>query len=160
MIEVKITKTMLTRAKKKAKEMGVIKNSILSGEGNLAGFLGEEVANRILRGKINNTYDYDIVCGENKYDVKTKRCTSPPKPYYECSVAKYNTKQGGDSYCFVRIEYKNGKWGRAWYLGEKDKKSFYKGAKELKKGQVDPDNNFVVKADCFNLAIKDLKIND
>ena len=50
MIEVKITKTMLTRAKKKAKEMGVIKNSILSGEGNLAGFLGEEVANRILRG--------------------------------------------------------------------------------------------------------------
>ena len=40
MIEVKITKTMLTRAKKKAKEMGVIKNSILSGEGNLAGFLG------------------------------------------------------------------------------------------------------------------------
>ena len=159
MIEVKITKTMLTRAKKKAKEMGVIKNSILSGEGNLAGFLGEEVANRILRGKINNTYDYDIVCGEKKYDVKTKRCTSPPKPYYECSVAKYNTKQGCDSYCFVRKEYKNGKWGRAWYLGEKDKESFYKGAKELKKGQVDPDNNFVVKADCFNLAIKDLKIN-
>ena len=151
---------MLTRAKKKAKEMGVIKNSILSGEGNLAGFLGEEVANRILRGKINNTYDYDIVCGEKQYDVKTKRCTSPPKLYYECRVAKYNTKQGCDSYCFVRIEYKNGKWGRAWYLGEKDKKSFYKGAKELKKGQVDPDNNFVVKADCFNLAIKDLKIND
>ena len=91
MIEVKITKTMLTRAKKKAKEMGVIKNSILSGEGNLAGFLGEEVANRILRGKINNTYDYDIVCGEKKYDVKTKRFSSPPKAYYECSVAKYNT---------------------------------------------------------------------
>ena len=62
-------------------------------------------------------YNYDIVYKNIKYDVKTKRCTSPPKSHYECSVAAYNTKQKCDRYAFVRIEWVNGKWGRAWVLG-------------------------------------------
>ena len=45
MIEVKITEDMKKRAWAKSREMGVIKNSIMKGDGNIAGFLGEEVAN-------------------------------------------------------------------------------------------------------------------
>ena len=63
MIEVEITEDMKLRAWEKSKEMGVINNSIMKGDGNVAGFLGEEVANSVLRGIIVNTYDYDIVTG-------------------------------------------------------------------------------------------------
>ena len=74
MIEVKITEDMKKRAWAKSREMGVIKNSIMKGDGNIAGFLGEEVANVVIDGTINNTYDYDLVAQDGtKYDVKTKR---------------------------------------------------------------------------------------
>jgi len=105
MIEIEITKEMKKRAWRKAREMGVIYNSIMKGGGNIAGFLGEEIANSLIEGTVNNTYDYDITSKSGiKYDVKTKRCTSAPKPNYECSVANFNTKQKCDRYAFVRVE--------------------------------------------------------
>jgi hypothetical protein len=106
----------------------------MKGDGNIAGFLGEEVANSVIGGIINNTYDYDLVSNDITYDVKTKRCTSPPRDFYECSIAEYNTKQKCDRYVFVRIENKNGRWGRAWVLGWMNKKDYFKKAVKLKKG--------------------------
>jgi len=157
MIEVQITEEMKKRAWAKSREMGVIKNSIMSGDGNIAGFLGEEVANTIIKGEINNTYDYDIITNDNvKYDVKTKRCTSPPKPFYDCSVAGFNTKQKCDRYAFVRIENKNNRWGKAWVLGWLGHDDYYSKARKLTKGQTDPSNNFVVRADCYNVSISKL----
>ena len=157
MIEVKITEDMKKRAWAKSREMGVIKNSIMKGDGNIAGFLGEEVANVVIGGTINNTYDYDLVAKDGtKYDVKTKRCTSPPKPYYDCSVANFNTKQKCDRYVFVRIEYKNRRWGRAWVLGWLTHDDYFKKARKLTKGQKDPSNGFIVRADCHNVAISEL----
>ncbi len=157
MIEVKITEDMKKRAWAKSREMGVIKNSIMKGDGNIAGFLGEEVANVVIGGTINNTYDYDLVAQDGtKYDVKTKRCTSPPKPYYDCSVANFNTKQKCDRYVFVRIENKNKRWGRAWVLGWLTHDDYFKKARKLTKGQKDPSNGFIVRADCHNVAISEL----
>ena len=134
-VEVKITEDMKKRAWAKSREMGVIKNSIMKGDGNIAGFLGEEVANVVIGGTINNTYDYDLVSQDGiKYDVKTKRCTSPPKPYYDCSVANFNTKQKCDRYVFVRIENKNRRWeGRV--LGWLTHDDYFKKARKLTKGQ-------------------------
>lgn len=158
MIEVEITEEMKRRAWRKAREMGKLNNSITKGDGNIAGFLGEEVANQIICGQITNTYDYDIVDDEElRYDVKTKRCTSPPKDFYECSVAEFNTKQNCDYYVFVRIEYKNKRWGRAWFLGAYHKDSYFVDAQYLKKGQIDPSNGWKVKANCYNMKIKDLE---
>jgi len=156
MIEIKITDQMKRRAQAKARKMGKLRNSITRGDGNIAGFLGEEVANSLICGEINNTYDYDIIKDGKTYDVKTKRCTGEPKDYYECSVASYNTKQKCDEYIFVRIENIKGKWGRAWILGYYEKDKYFKDAKFLKRGQRDGDNGFLVKADCYNMAIKDL----
>ena len=157
MIEVKITEDMKKRAWAKSREMGVIKNSIMKGDGNIAGFLGEEVANVVIGGTINNTYDYDLVAQDGtKYDVKTKRCTSPPKPYYDCSVANFNTRQKCDRYVFVRIENKNRRWGRAWVLGWLTHDDYFKKARKLTKGQKDPSNGFIVRADCHNVAISEL----
>lgn len=157
MIEVEITESMKRKAWRKAREMGKLKNSITKGAGNIAAFLGEEVANFVINGSINNTYDYDIVDANGiTYDVKTKRCTSAPKPEYECSVANFNTKQNCDRYVFVRIENINGKWGRAWVLGYLPKEEYYQKAKKLIKGQRDGSNFFKVKSDCYNLAISEL----
>ena len=160
MIEVEITEDMKRRAWVKARKMGEINNSITHGDGNIAGFIGEEIANAIIQGDINNTYDYDIIDGDITYDVKTKRCTSPPKSFYECSVAEYNTKQKCDRYVFVRIENIKGKWGRAWVLGWMDKKKYFKKAVKLRRGDVDESNGFIVKANCFNMKIKDLNSFD
>jgi len=156
MIEIEITQKMKERAWRKARQMGEINNSITKGDGNIAGFLGEEIANEIIKGNINNTYDYDIIKNGVTYDVKTKRCTSKPKPYYECSVAAFNTKQKCDYYVFVRIENLNNKWTRAWVLGLYSKEEYFKRARFLKKGQTDGDNYFKVKADCYNMEISNL----
>ena len=156
MIEIFITDEMLDRAKKKAIEMGKINNSICSGEGNLAGFVGEQAANEVINGKINNTYDYDITDQIDFWDVKTKRCTTRPRPNYECSVAAFNTKQKCSKYVFVRLLHEGNTYIKAYILGWMTKEDYYKKAKFLKKGDFDPDNNFVVRADCYNVKISDL----
>ena len=50
MIEIEITDDMLSSATRKAEEMGKLNNSILKGKGNIAGFLGEQVALKVLGG--------------------------------------------------------------------------------------------------------------
>lgn len=156
MIQFEVTQDIIDTAVSKSKEMGELNNSITMGEGNLAGFIGEEIVSRFINGTIKNTYDYDIVCRETTYDVKTKRCTSPPKPFYDCSVAAFNVKQRCDKYVFVRVQYKNNTYGPAWILGCKNKKEYFEKARKLSKGEIDPSNNFVVKADCYNMSINEL----
>ena len=88
--------------------------------------MGEEIANTVIHGDITNTYDYDIIKDDITYDVKTKRCTSKPKDYYECSVAALNTKQECDIYVFTRIlpkKWSDNNYSEGWLLGYMDKKS-------------------------------------
>jgi hypothetical protein len=155
MKEITVSKDMVNKARAKATEMGRLNNSITGGQGSVAGFLGEEVARLIMGGSEENTYDYDLKL-DNGYtvDVKTKRTTVPPKRYYECSVAELNTKQKCDYYAFVRV-HKD--LHTAWFLGVYPKSAYYKDATYLKKGDVDPSNNFTVKSNCYNLPISALE---
>ena len=149
-----ITTAMKEKAKAKSEEMGKLNNSILKGDGNLTGFLGEIVALKVLCGKEQNTYDYDIVLDNGKtLDVKSKKTRLEPKTHYSCSVAAYNIRQKCDYYCFVRIrdDYKCG-----WVLGVYPKKQYFEDAVFLKQGQVDSANDYTVKADCYNLTIDKL----
>lgn len=155
MIELPITPEILSSASQKSDEMGTLNNSITSGTGNLCGFIGEEIVCNLMSGTIQNTFDYDIIKNGCKFDVKTKRCTSQPQLYYECSIAAYNTRQNCDYYIFTRIEYIRS-YTRAWVLGYYPKKQYYDDARSLKKGEIIDNNNFVVKADCYNMQIKDL----
>ena len=149
----KITKTALERAQRRADRLPLLNNSIRKGEGSLVAYIGEEVVKAVLGGEIEDTYDYDIVYGKTKVDVKTKERTVPPRSYYECSVADFNTKQGCDEYAFVSVL---DNLQEAWYLGKISKKGFYETAVFHKKGEVDPDNNFTFKADCYNIPIHKL----
>tara|TARA_R110002020_G_scaffold224361_1_gene433866 strand:+ start:530 stop:1042 length:513 start_codon:yes stop_codon:yes gene_type:complete len=156
---IRITKEDVDRAKKLSTEMGKLNNSIMKGKGNITGFLGEIITANYLGTELSNTYDYDIIFNNFKIDVKSKKVTTPPRDHYECSVAALNTKQDCDVYIFTRILPK--KWSKhdyseGWLLGYMDKKDYLKRATFLKKGQVDPSNNWKVRTDCYNLPINEL----
>ena len=155
MIEVQVTDEQLIEARKQAVEMGKLHNSITRGQGNVAGFVGEIITAEILNGVQDNTFDYDIFLPKTgkTVDVKTKRTSVAPLPHYECSVAKLNTNQNCDFYAFVRVK---NDYRTAWFLGMVPKVMYYEMAVFRKKGDLDPDNGYIVKSDCYNLPIKDL----
>lgn len=151
MIEINIDGPMLLEARDKAAAMGRLHNSFTNGGGNIAGFLGEAIAQKVLGGVLDNTYDYDLVMADGtKVDVKTKTTSVAPLLTYECSVAALNTSQDCDFYCFVRVK-KDLTVG--WFLGLYSKKDYVQDAVFLKKGTIDPSNGYSVKSDCWNLPI-------
>ena len=154
MQEIEITLDMIDKARVKAKDMGRLNNSILQGRGSVAGFIGEQIALHCLGGTWENTYEYDIILPDgSKVDVKTKQTSVTPLPEYDCSVANFNTKQECDMYAFVRVK---GDFTVGWYLGSITKDEYFKKARFMKKGDIDPSNNYKVRADCYNLTIKEL----
>lgn len=157
MIKVEITNKMLKKAQKKADELGQLKNSILKGKGNLTGFLGEEIVKSFLSAKSSNTKNYDLMYNKKRYDIKTKLTSKEPLPEYDCSIAAYNTVQDCDGYIFVRIQKnKEDNLICGWILGWMNKEDYFKNAQYWPKGKIDPANGFRVKANCYNVKIKDL----
>jgi hypothetical protein len=155
MIEIVISPAMLVEARDKAAEMGQLRNSIIRGAGNIAGFIGEAIAQQVLGGKLCNTYDYDLVLDNGtKIDVKTKQTGYVPLPSYDCSIAALNTKQDCDYYAFVRVK---NDFSVGWYLGVYNKEQYMKDAVFMQKGTIDPSNGYTVKSDCYNIKIDQLK---
>lgn len=105
----KITNTLIDYATLQSKRIGALNNSITNGDGNVAGCIGEILALKALKLNSSNlksssSYDYDILDDQNiSWDVKTKRRTVKPRPYHNCTVADYNTKQKCDRYLFVSL---------------------------------------------------------
>ena len=155
MQEIKITKGMLADASNRAKELGILKNSISKGKGNVAGMLGEEIVLKVLGGKLESSYDYDIILPDGSTtDVKTKLTTVKPLPEYSCSVSAYNVRQKCDSYSFVRIK-KDLTIG--WYLGMISKLDFFNEARFVEKGSYEGRNKYRARASCFNCPISVLQ---
>ena len=154
MIEVQLTDDMLLAARAKATEMGRLNNSILRGGGSVAGFLGEQIALKVLGGEWRNSYDYDIVLEDGRRaEVKTKQTSATPKPFYDCSISNFNTRQDCDIYVFTRVM---NDFSKGWFLGMLTKEEYFNKATFLKKGDIDPSNNYTVKADCYNVPISEL----
>lgn len=137
----------------KAAAIGNLKGSIEDGDGNYAGLFGEMLFLEEFGGERDATYNYDILYDDLKVDVKTKRRSVEPKPYYECSIADYNTEQDCDIYYFVSVLYD---YSEAWLLGYKDTDEYYELADFHEEGDIDEDNDFEFKADCWNLPISEL----
>ena len=153
LIHTKLNHTEFKKAKELAKNLGHIKNSITKGQGNVAGFSGEMMVAKFLGVDLLHTKDYDMLYNDLKIDVKTKRTNYPPKPNYECSIAKTSLHQNCDLYVFVRVLPS---FDEGWILGYKRKTEYFKEAKFWKKGEIDPSNNWKVSVDCYNLAISRL----
>jgi hypothetical protein len=155
MIKIIVTPEMLVEARDKAVAMGRLHNSIISGAGNIAGFIGEAIAQQVMGGELKNTYDYDLVLPDGvTVDVKTKQTSVEPLSEYDCSIAAFNTKQDCQYYCFVRVK---NDFSVGWYLGVYNKQQYMQDAVFMEKGTIDPSNGYVVKSDCYNLKISKLK---
>lgn len=137
-----------------ARKLGNLKGSIENGDGNYAGLFGEVLFTSVFGGERDNTYDYDILFDGTPIDVKTKRRSVRPEPYYECSIADYNTEQACEYYYFVSVTYE---YDEASLLGYLPTDEYYDKAEFHEEGDVDPDNGFTFKADCWNVPISELK---
>ena len=157
-LEVGIDEAMRFEAQRKATEMGPINNSFLRGEGNVYGFLGEMIFAEVTGGTQRNTYDWDVEMPDGAtVDVKPKCVTSPPKEYYDCSVASIGTQQICDYYAFVRV-LKDLTTG--WYLGALTKGQFLERSRFLPAGVKDGDNGWSPTIDCYNVKISDLNLDE
>ena len=174
------------RARNKAKKLGEIKNSILKGGGNVAGYLCEEAVASYINAKITSCNkgtdksDYDITTQDGRrVEIKTKRRTvsciceyGPNKGsdqgHYEVSVAKTSVHQRPDLYIFVNIHFKNVKEDaegkRLYYnienieiLGQMKPEDYFAKAKLVQQGDHDASNNFTAHTDMYNLHIRDLE---
>lgn len=151
---IEITKDQIERAKN-LYSFSELKGSITKGKSNIYGALGEIVVYDISKKKglsveFNSTYDYDLIIEGYKVDVKTKRTTVTPKPYYLCSISSFNTKQKCDFYFFLRISEDLRK---CFLLGYKKKNDFFKECTFNKKGTPDI-NGWLFKDDCYNIKIE------
>ena len=153
MIEVAVTAEIEEEAWDRASDMPFLSGSITNGTSNVVGCLGEILVQRHLHAKFSNTFNYDLIDGERRIDVKTKRCDSEPLPFYDCSVAAHGSDQECDDYVFVRV-LKN--MSRAWLLGRVSKKQFFEYATRYRRGDVDPSNGYIFRADCYNIPINEL----
>ena len=156
-IVVDINDDMRSAAQSKATEMGVLRNSIRNGEGNLCGFLGEEVVLKALEGAVSaNTFQHDIVYDNLTFEVKTKDRTVSPRINFEASVANYNSTQQADYYIFVSLLRDGDEYVKGYVCGLIPKEMYKKEAVYLKVGDRDPSNGWVVKAACYNLPYEKL----
>jgi hypothetical protein len=151
MIEMDISDIDLMTAKSRSDLMGVLASSRTQGKGNLAGFVGEALTERHTSGKLVESFDFDILIGDLKVDVKTKSCSSEPKAHYLCSVMSYQLKNECDGDIFARVNLAS---GIGWLLGYISKADLLKRGFFAKKG--DPDGRFTFTEDCWNVQIQDL----
>lgn len=157
MVEIDIYYEDRKRAEKMAEELGILNNSFTNGAGNAAGILGEIIVKDYFKLDFDHDFDHDLTSKNKKIEVKTKRCTSKPRPEYYCSISKWSKHQICDYYVFVRIleDYSKG-----WILGYISQKEFYNQATFNKKGEIDKTSKlgWTFKEDCYNLPISKLVV--
>lgn len=152
-IDVKITKDMISRSRERAKLMPKLRNSITNNTATVHGFVGEEMVADHFNAEIVDTVDYDIIkCGV-KLEVKTKRTTVVPVGSFDASIAKFNTTQKCHYYVFTRVM---GDLSEGWIMGMMHKDAYLLKARFLRKGDIDGSNGFKVKADCWNRRYDEL----
>jgi hypothetical protein len=157
-IQVVITDAMLREAERMAQEMGELRNSIMEGRRNVAGFLGELCFRAAFPKAIRaNTYDFDLLLNGKSIEVKTKERTVRPQPHYDCTVPAYNTRQKADFYVFVSLLRAKEHYTEGFLLGFIRPEEFRQKATLLRENEVYPANGIRVRADCYNLPVSQLR---
>jgi hypothetical protein len=156
MIVQEITPQQIKRAKD-LYSFNNLNNSITKGENQIFGALGEIVVFDYYQNKgfdvnFNSTYDYDMLVGGFKTEVKTKKV----KTYSEivkATVCAKNIHQKCDYYYFVQVA---ADMSKAWLLGYMPRGQFYREAIFKAKDDLDTDG-FVFTEDCYNMNVNQLK---
>lgn len=156
---VPITQEMYDWAAPRADDIGRLRNSIRQGSGNICGMLGEAALLKGLPGTQSlNTFQHDVQYDEITLEVKSKDRTVVPDMTFEASVANYNPNQKADCYVFTSLlrDKSTGRYTHCYLMGMIDKHRYFKDATFLRKGDIVDTNNFVVRANCYNLPYSQL----
>jgi len=158
MLTVPITTAMYTEAKELADAQGALKGSIRFGQGNIYGYLGEAIFQKLFDCQRVNDYEHDFVINrydqDIKVDVKTKMTSYKPLPEYEASVTKMPKQQKTHIYFFCRV-HKDTRKG--WAIGWEFSDVFFKTCYLKEKGDKDPSNGMICKRTCWNIYHNQLR---
>lgn len=140
MYEVKVPASMRQRARAAAKKMGTLKGSILKGEGNLRGEVGERVVAKFLGGRKvgHEKFTHDIELDGIKIEVKTNRTERTPSASTWCWVFKDPAKIAAkaDVIFFAKV---NGSADKVWLCGWLPTAEFVEKAVYCEPGSNGPD---------------------
>jgi len=108
----------IKEAFERSEALGILPNSFTRGAGRMTGFIGEiafEKLYPLAKYVGDKSFTHDYVLGKKTIDVKSKTCTSIPKPDYTASVNCLKSKPlGAKVYFFTRVRKD---MMRAWLLG-------------------------------------------
>lgn len=173
-IKYKITQDDIALATKLAPTRAYNEYSITKGQRNVVGVLGEICYVKMMsyllpRKEIDYTpsYDYDVLIGGYKVDVKTKQRTVAPQSSYAASIAAYSKDlQMCDYYAFTSITVARDNkddFLDFYFIGNMSKSKYFSLAEFKRKGDSDGDNfvatkgkTFTIVEDCYNLEYKSL----
>ena len=167
MISIPFTKEMVKESHLLAKELGSIKNSITSGGGNRAGYLGElAVADYINAQHVScdwgeDKYNRDLVLRDKNFEVKTKRRTVDPLLTYDASIADTSKHQNTDYYIHLSITFEYQKNRKVyynplkiWLCGVISKDDYFNQSDVWDQDRVDSSNDFKTHVKMHNLSYK------
>ena len=136
-IQVTNNQELVDKAKKIiANNFVVNPRSVLKGQGNFQGAMGEVIFNYVFPDaeKV-ESYDYDFYWQSRKIEIKTKSANTLPTDNMDISIPVYSLeKQQCDSYVFVRIL---NDFTIAWILGGITKQAYIERSTLYKKGFTD-----------------------
>ena len=130
-------------------------NSIASGEGTFSGFIGKKLVSQYLKTDLHINPSFDMICRSHRVKVKSKRTTVTPSKNYAVDVEATCAHQSCDWYVFVRVIERPPI--KAWILGYFPRLEFLTTAKYYRKGDVVNSNQFIIKANCYEMVISDLR---
>ena len=136
---------------------GSLKDSIMSGESNVYGAVGEVMFSSHYPNWMKvESRNHDFVSDKGRtVDVKTKRTTAVPRGNWNCSVAATSAHQHPDYYYFIRVSEDLQK---VWLLGWLSREEFYAKAVFWEEGQRDPERpDWRFRADCWNIRVDQLR---
>jgi len=158
-----ISVEMSERARHRAEAMGSLPNSVIKGQGNLTGFLGEEIvmesAKKRRNVKLLDDYNGDLLINGRIIEVKSQvqRVERMPAPNYLVNVLSESVHQTPEFYIFTRIlERTDYYYPHGWICGTISATEFFGKAVLRKKGHRNEDNGFTTHTDCYMLPIKEL----
>ena len=132
-----------------------LSNSIMGGECNIIGALGEVMIQDIFEAykpDTESTYDYDLIIQNDKIDVKTGKVTSPPNKFYNIKIPAYQKFQETDYYFFGYVTADLTEYYLAGYIA---KEQFFNLAELKRAGETEYD--FIFRCDTYILKAGTLK---
>jgi len=141
-------------AEHKGRLLGSLNGSHQEGSANWIGMLGELVFCEFVHGaEQTQSYEHDVRIGDVTLDIKTKGRHCVPEPFYDASIADWNTDQNCDYYYFMSYFVEESIMSFCGFISPAE---YYRKSTFYAEGDIDASNGYEFPADMHNLSYKNL----